>query len=501
MALEGARIVGMATTAETQAVVRGNPSTTSGTVGAPPSAIITREGERVLRAELGRVRRELEGDMADRLRKARAFGAPAGNDDYLQIQEEEIILAARAARLDELLERTRVIDSGSLDGRAAVGTIVEVKDTDGGELMVQELVGGHEAPRVNAASAASPVGQALIGRKTGEIVVVHLPKRGESTPRNRPRAAHGASTSPDGPSCGQEKGAAMFKNVIVGVDGGTSGRDAVALGRQLLDPQGQLTLVHVHLETTAVIVHEFDSAARDEAQRLLEGEREAAGGEAEVASVGGTSVAVGLHRYAEDHAADLLVVGPCHRGVVGRVLAGDNTRDSLQCAPCAAAMPPRGYAATPSAIEIIGVGYDASAESNVALAGARELAGGGDIEIHALVVVAALRFDGSRLAPLNSVMGTDPRLNEMLRRLGELDHVTARAAYGLTIEELGSFGEEVDLLLLGSRNEEPPGRLVLDRMSRRLTRSAKCPLLILPPPAADPELDHRQMGRPAAREF
>jgi transcription elongation factor GreA len=168
----------MTTTAETQAVVRDNSSTTNGSLGAPPSSIITRDGERVLRAELKRLRRELEGDLADRLREARAFGAPVGNDDYLQIQEEEIILAVRAARLDELLERAQVIDSGSLDGRAAVGTIVEVKNSDNGELMEHELVGGYEAPRAKTASAASPIGQALIGREAGEIVVVHLPKGG-----------------------------------------------------------------------------------------------------------------------------------------------------------------------------------------------------------------------------------------------------------------------------------------------------------------------------------
>ena len=167
----------MTTTAQTQTAVHDKPKRSrAGVVGAPPSAIITRDGERALRAELGRVRRELEGDMAQRLREARAFGAPAGNDEYLQIQEEEIILAVRATRLEELLERAEVVDSGTLDGRAAVGTIVEVKDTETGEVVERELVGGHEPPRVDAATAASPVGQALIGREAGEIGLVQLPE-------------------------------------------------------------------------------------------------------------------------------------------------------------------------------------------------------------------------------------------------------------------------------------------------------------------------------------
>ena len=38
----------------------------------------------------------------------------------------------------------------------------------------------------------------------------------------------------------------MFKNVLVGVDGSPNGRDAIALASQLIDPDGKLTLAHVH---------------------------------------------------------------------------------------------------------------------------------------------------------------------------------------------------------------------------------------------------------------
>ena len=38
----------------------------------------------------------------------------------------------------------------------------------------------------------------------------------------------------------------MFKNVLVGVDGRPNGRDAIALASRLTDPDGKLTLAHVH---------------------------------------------------------------------------------------------------------------------------------------------------------------------------------------------------------------------------------------------------------------
>lgn len=270
----------------------------------------------------------------------------------------------------------------------------------------------------------------------------------------------------------------MFKNVIVGVDGRSGGRDAAALARRLLHPRGRLTLVHVHLETTAVVVHEFDSSAREQAQRLLRDEREAAGGEAEIGEIGGASVAVGLHQYAEEHNVDLLVVGTTHRGFVGRVLAGDDARAALQCAPCAVAVSPPGYVASRKPIEIIGVGYDDSSESEGALSVAGELAGAAGAEIQVLILVPKVRFDGS-LTPMNSVMGTDPRLTGMTRRLSHLDRVTVRPAYGLPVEELRAFGSEIDLLLLGSGAQGPDGPVTLDRTSKSLTRSPVCPVLIL----------------------
>ncbi len=41
----------------------------------------------------------------------------------------------------------------------------------------------------------------------------------------------------------------MFKNVLVGVDGRPNGRDAIALATRLTDPDGRLTLAHVHTGT------------------------------------------------------------------------------------------------------------------------------------------------------------------------------------------------------------------------------------------------------------
>ena len=80
---------------------------------------------------------------------------------------------------------------------------------------------------------------------------------------------------------------------------------------------------------------------------LLERERADAEVQAELMSYVASSPGRGLHDIAERQQADLLVVGSCGRGPVGRVLIGDDTRTSLNGAPCALARSQH-PAATPS---------------------------------------------------------------------------------------------------------------------------------------------------------
>ncbi len=127
----------------------------------------------------------------------------------------------------------------------------------------------------------------------------------------------------------------MFKNVLVGVDGRANGRDAIALATQLVDPDGKLTLAHVHRD---------EAAEREYSHKLLEHERSGAAVEAELVSVASASPGAGLHQQARELGADLLVVGSCSHGVLGRVLLGDDLRDALDGAPCTVAVAIQGYA-------------------------------------------------------------------------------------------------------------------------------------------------------------
>jgi nucleotide-binding universal stress UspA family protein len=282
----------------------------------------------------------------------------------------------------------------------------------------------------------------------------------------------------------------MFKNVLVGVDGGPNGRDAIALASRLTDPEGKLTLAHVHPGATRP-VHAATpgllTAEREDSHKLLERERTAATITAELVSVSSMTPGRGLHDQAEEQGADLLVVGSCSRGLFGRVMLGDDTRASLNGAPCAVAIAPRGYAEHDKPITTIGVGYDGSPESEAALDTARKMAAGYRARVSALEVVSIPTYAFTGIVPPVTGESIEVMIKEANSRMKGLEGVDGHAVYGLTGEELATFGDQLDLLIVGSRSYGPWQRLVLGSTSGYLERHARCSLLVLPRAAAQTE--------------
>ncbi len=279
----------------------------------------------------------------------------------------------------------------------------------------------------------------------------------------------------------------MFKNVLVGVDGRPSGRDAIALASRLMDPSGKLTLAHAHggeLHPSHLISPGLVREERAASKELLEQERAAAGVDAELVSIVALGAGAALHMQAEDQKADLLVVGSSSRGAVGRAMLGDDTRGALNGAPCAVAIAANGYAQQSAPIARIGVAYNGSQESRAALDVARKLAAQTNASLHARQVVAITSYAYSGIVVPDLAGEIEELVKEANQELKKLAGVEGRAVYGLTGEELAAFGDEVDILLVGSRGYGPVRRLVVGSTSDYLERHARCPLIVLPRTAA-----------------
>jgi nucleotide-binding universal stress UspA family protein len=264
-----------------------------------------------------------------------------------------------------------------------------------------------------------------------------------------------------------------FGNVLVGVDGTPTGRDAIALAHGLCAHGGRLTLANIVLMPTPTYRNFHMTPVGRDRFEMLERERDAIGVAAELTGMFAASVGRGLHQLGLDCDADLLVVGSSSRGPVRRVLVGDDARGTITGASCPVAVAPHGYVEQTYEIENVGVAYDGGAEAEAALAVARQFAAAHGARLAALTVVS----------PVAGAMPDVPTLQRAARdSLRQLEGVEGRVAVGTPAGELVAFGEELDLLVVGSRGRGPLRRLILGSTSVQLAREARCPLLIVPRP-------------------
>ena len=67
-------------------------------------------------------------------------------------------------------------ESEIVTDRVSVGSTVTLRDQDGGDVRIYTLVGSAEADPIKARlSNESPVGQAILGKRVGDVVRVNVP--------------------------------------------------------------------------------------------------------------------------------------------------------------------------------------------------------------------------------------------------------------------------------------------------------------------------------------
>jgi nucleotide-binding universal stress UspA family protein len=286
--------------------------------------------------------------------------------------------------------------------------------------------------------------------------------------------------------------------IVVGVERSERSRDALALARTLGRAVGApLLLVAVFRidGRSAVLPPRVYSAAQaDEAEATLEWvARPLVGVAAESRAVPSTSVARGLREVAAAEGALAIVVGPSHRGALGRVLPGSVGQQLLRGAPCPVAVAPSGYWGSPALgrIRSIGVGFSDSSEAEEALSAAAGIAARTGASIRVLGVV-------EHAGAVDLTFGWDYAESERLERdrmeaalqsaVGAIQapvDVSSDVVDGYADDELARLGSDVDLLICGSRGRGALGRVVLGSVTAGVLRKAHCPVLIVPRGSTD----------------
>ena len=135
---------------------------------------VSEEGLVKLRADLEELVSVRRQEIAQRIHDAKEHGDLAENAEYEDAKNEQAFTEGQIQRLEALVKNAIIIDEHHGTDHVQIGSTVKVDGTDGVESFT--IVGSTEAsPREGRISNESPVGRALLGKRKGDAVAVHVP--------------------------------------------------------------------------------------------------------------------------------------------------------------------------------------------------------------------------------------------------------------------------------------------------------------------------------------
>lgn len=129
--------------------------------------VLTPEGKQKLEEELHFLETEKRAEVGERIRVAREFGDISENSEYDDAKNEQGLIEARIAQINDILSNAVLVEAPKRSNRVNIGSTVTVDM--GGRERVFTIVGAAEADVSSGKiSNESPVGAALLGGKKGD---------------------------------------------------------------------------------------------------------------------------------------------------------------------------------------------------------------------------------------------------------------------------------------------------------------------------------------------
>lgn len=137
--------------------------------------ILTEEGKIKLEAELKELKEVRRPDIIGKIEQAKEMGDLSENAEYHDAKDQQGLLEARVAEIEEILKKAIIAGKTIDDGLINMGTKFSVKDKNG-NIRELAIVGYNEAdPTAGKISNESPMGKAFFNRKAGDRVEVEAP--------------------------------------------------------------------------------------------------------------------------------------------------------------------------------------------------------------------------------------------------------------------------------------------------------------------------------------
>lgn len=139
---------------------------------------MTPDGYKKLQEELKRLKSVERPACIRAIEEARSHGDLSENAEYDIAKEHQAQLSKKIEEIEHKLSLAHIIDPSKLDHEKIVfGAKVTLHDIDSGDEVEYQIVGAHESDIAKGKiSVESPIARAMIGKETGDEVVVRTPK-------------------------------------------------------------------------------------------------------------------------------------------------------------------------------------------------------------------------------------------------------------------------------------------------------------------------------------
>ena len=141
------------------------------------STQLSRDAYDRLQAELDDLTTRGRVEIAGLIERARELGDLSENGDYHAAKDDQGRMEARIRQLQAMLKDAEIVDSKSDTGDTVeAGSIVTIR-YEGDDDTERYLIGSIEERHkdLSVISPGSPLGQSLVGRRTGDVVEYEAP--------------------------------------------------------------------------------------------------------------------------------------------------------------------------------------------------------------------------------------------------------------------------------------------------------------------------------------
>ena len=138
---------------------------------------MSRAGFEKLEQELSYLITVRRAEVAQKLKEARSFGDLSENAEYDEAKNEQGILEATIAELENTIANAEVVDDDSISvNEVGVGSIITVLRSGAEKSETLQIVGSTESDPANGKiSDESPIGKAAMKKKIGDKFIVDAP--------------------------------------------------------------------------------------------------------------------------------------------------------------------------------------------------------------------------------------------------------------------------------------------------------------------------------------